>query len=49
MDVDAACLGLIEHVYHHEAGLVIESGPVGVDQRLLQLLDGDVATVIGVH
>lgn len=49
VDVDAACLGLIKHVYHHEAGLVIECGPVGVDQGLLQLLDRDVATVIGVH
>lgn len=35
--------------YHHEACLVVERGPVGVDQSLLQLLDGDVATVIGVH
>lgn len=41
--------GRLVLTYHHEARLIIERGPVGVDQSLLQLLDGDVATVIRVH
>lgn len=33
---------------HHEAGLVVKSRPVGVDERLLQLLGVDEATVVRV-
>lgn len=34
---------------HHEAGLVVERRPVGVDERLLQLLQVDEAAVVRVN
>lgn len=42
-------LGRVELTYHHEARLIIERGPVRVDEGLLQLLEGDIAAVIGIH
>lgn len=33
---------------HHEAGLVVERRPVGVEERLLQLLQVDEAAVVRV-
>lgn len=33
---------------HHEAGLVVEGRPVGVEERLLQLLQVDEAAVVRV-
>lgn len=41
----SATAGLTDH---HEASLVIENRPVGVDQCLLQLLQVDEATVVRV-
>lgn len=48
-NVHSARPRLVKHVDHHEAGLVVESRPVGVDEGLLQLLQIDVATAVRVH